>query len=150
METVYSSLRYFPNPEVPLCCSIVLPHQLIVSYSPGRSALSLSLFCFYLSDCQVLFSLCLSVAFSFLLSPVSFQCQGSTCYPMRWLVQRAKANGLSGFRAAELHGAASSQIESKCVGHGSSHHSFAQTPSTSDSKEQMKKINSLNNNNNKQ
>lgn len=77
-------------------------------------------------------SLCLSVALSFLLSPVSFRGRRSTCYPISWLVQMAEARGRSGFRAAGLHGAASSQ-GSKCVGRGSSHHSAAQTPSTSNS-----------------
>lgn len=78
-------------------------------------------------------SLSVSVALSFLLSPVSFQCRSSTCYPMSWLVQKTGGNGCSGFRVPRLHGAASSQIGSKCVGRGSSHHSAAQTPSTSDS-----------------
>ena len=48
----------------------------------------------------------------------------------------SKASDLSGFSAAGLHGAASHQTGSKCVGRGSSHHSAAQTPSTSDSKVQ--------------
>lgn len=55
---------------------------------------------------------------------------------MSWQVQRVKASGLSGFMVPALHGAASSQAGSKCVGRGSSHHSAAQTPSTTGSKVQ--------------
>lgn len=105
----------------------MLSHQLTVCYSPeGYSVSTFSVFLF-------LWPHSVLVTLSFRLSPVSFQCQGSACYPMSWQVQRSKASGLVGFITLGLHGAALSQMGFKCVGRGSSHHFASQTPSTSNS-----------------
>lgn len=50
-----------------------------------------------------------------------------------WLVQRAEAYGLLGFRATGGHGASSTLTGPKCVGHDSSRQSAVETPSTSTS-----------------
>lgn len=44
-----------------------------------------------------------------------------------------RLSGLPGLMTPGLYGAASFQTGSKCVEHGNSHHSAAQTPSTSGS-----------------
>lgn len=108
--TVYTVYTYSIFPILRSSCLeyCITPSVDCILLSRRLSALSLSLclsLCVYISDSLVLLSRCVSVALSVLLSPVGFRCRGSTCYPMSWLVQRAKANGLSGLQdcMAPLH-----------------------------------------------